>query len=548
MLVLALVSWFLIPRLAAAGSSGEEDDEKTLAKAHVRSEGSALLDFLQKRTLSETEREHLEQQVQDLGNKKFVKRSRASRELIARGAAALPFLQQALSTSDVEVVNRARKCIAEIRKLTSSHPDVPAAAVRQLVRIHPPKTVTALLDYLPYADNEAVSEEVIEGLLALSQKPNKIDPALVSALDGKRPVQCAAAAYVLAQVGDDALRTEVRRLLQHRLFPVRFRAAHGLLAVRDKSAVPVLIDLVRAAPAPVAWQAQDLLARVAMEKTPGLALNSQDAGARKKAAAAWETWWREQGPTIDWKQLDIGLPGGALVAELESNTLWESGPGGKTRWEIEDLQGPYDMQMLGGGRVLVAEYLGGQVTERDRKGTVLWKKEIDRPVSCRRLPNGHTFIATTRGVVELAADGREVFAHTLQKTQLPVYCAYRPTHGSAVYIVCEQGFLAVETGQKKVTEKRLDVGGQVSDVQGLVNGNLLLTVTVGTAAKVVEVSPAGKTVWETKVPGVCSATRLVNGNILAVSKSGRVLVQVDATGRVLWQKRTDGRPIRVQRR
>src|SRR5262249_18462088 len=70
MLVLALVSWFLVPRLAAAGSSGEEEDEKTLARAHVRSEGSALLDFLQKRTLSEAEREHLEQQVQDLGNKK----------------------------------------------------------------------------------------------------------------------------------------------------------------------------------------------------------------------------------------------------------------------------------------------------------------------------------------------------------------------------------------------------------------------------------------------------------------------------------------------
>ena len=254
----------------------------------------------------------------------------------------------------------------------------------------------------------------------------------------------------------------------------------------------MLIDLVRAAPAPLAWQAQDLLARVALEKTPGLAFAGQDADARKKTAAAWEAWWREQGPKIDWKQLDIGLPGGALVAEVESNTVWECGPGGKTRWEIEELQGPYDLQLLGGGRVLVAEYLGGQVSERDRKGTILWKKEIDRPVSCRRLPNGHTFIATTSGVVELGADGKEVFTHSLHKSQLPLTRAYRPAHGGTVFIVCEQGLLAVAVGQKKVTEKRLDVSGQVADVQGLATGNMLLTVTRGDTAWVVEVTPARK--------------------------------------------------------
>jgi HEAT repeat protein len=548
-LVLGFGSWLLVPGQAGADSTGEDEDEKILAKARVPSEGEPLLKFLRQRTLTDTEREQLEQRIQDLGSRKFVKRRRATQELIAQGALAIPFLKRALRNQDVEVVTRASKCLEKIQRAPASSPEVPGAVIRQLVRLHPAKAVPTLLAYLPFAGDEAQTEEIMEGLLTLSQKPHKVDPALVSALHDKQAVRLGVAAYVLGQVGDAKTQAEVRRLLSNTNITVRFRAAHGLLAARDRSAVPVLIGLVREGPTNLAWQAGDLLARVAAEKTPSLAFAGQDEDARKKAAGAWENWWRDQGAKIDWKRVEVGLPGGALVAELESNTIWESGPGGKTRWEIEDLQGPYDVQMLAGGRALVAEYLGQQVTERDRKGTVLWKKEIERPVSCRRLPNGHTFIATTRGVVELGTDGKEVFSYTLQKTQLPVYCAHRPAHGTTIYIVCEEGLLALDTSQRKMAQKKIDVAGKVEDVQGLPDGNLLLTLTQGKDASVAVVTPAGRTVSQVKVPpGACSATRLANGHILAVSKSQRFLAQVDATGKVVWKKRTDGRPIRVYRR
>jgi len=73
-----------------------------------------------------------------------------------------------------------------------------------------------------------------------------------------------------------------------------------------------------------------------------------DSEVRRRAAAAWETWWRAQAKNIEWKQVEVGQLGGALVAELETEMVWEAGPGGKTRWEVDDLRGPYDVRALAG--------------------------------------------------------------------------------------------------------------------------------------------------------------------------------------------------------
>ena len=43
-------------------------------------------------------------------------------------------------------------------------------------------------------------------------------------------------------------------------------------------------------------------------------------------------------------------------------------PDGTVRWEMKGLNTPCDVQLLPGGRLLVAEYQAQRVTERDRDG------------------------------------------------------------------------------------------------------------------------------------------------------------------------------------
>jgi hypothetical protein len=542
---LGLAALCLLPvaLLRSADGPGDGEDEKLLQKARVRTDDDGLLQFLRQRTLTDAKRQHLEQQVRDLGSKKFADRQRASRDIIAQGPPALPYLRRALQNPDVEVVNRARHCLDAIQKARAV--EVPAAVVRLLVRRRPAHSAEALLGFLPFADNEGLAEEVINGLDQVCQRSRRAHSALAAALHDRLPARRGAAAYVLARAGDPGCRADVRRFLADPDPQVRLQAAHGLLAVHDAGAVPVLIALVREGPAPLAWQAEDLLAQVAGDGAPGVSVSGPDAGARRQAAAAWEDWWRTRGPQVDWDQVEVGLIGGAVVAELETDTVWEAGPGGKPRWEVEDLQGPYDVQPLARGRLLVAEYTGQRVTERDRRGKILWQKSVADPVACRRLPNGNTFIATIRGVLEVRPDGREVYSLTLRKEQQPVYGAYRAAGSDTAYIACEDGLLALDTAQRKTSRV---LAGEVADVQGLPNGHLLVAVGSRTAAKVAEVNPAGKTVWEARVPDPSSATRLANGHTLTASKSDRRLAQIDPAGKVVWQRRTVGRPIRVRRR
>jgi hypothetical protein len=523
----------------------DEDDEALLQKANVRSDRDSLLEFLRRRSLTEARRQELEKYIQDLGSRRFSQRQRATQALIAQGAPALPFLRRALRHPDVEVVRRASQCIEKISR--GPGPDLVAAAVRLVGRCRPARSAETLLLYLPYADNEAVAEEVLCSLVLVSRRDGKLDPALTAALGDRVPARRGAAAYVLGRTGDADQRAQVRKLLADADPQVRFQAAYGLAAGKDRQAVPVLIALVKDGPDALAWQAEDLLSRIAGDRAPPLTLGGGDKAARRKAAAAWEAWWRQQGPRIDWDQIELGQPGGAVVAELESNTVWEAGPGGKPRWEVDELQSPYDVEVLTNGRLLVAEYTGQRVTERGRDGKVHWEKPIDSPVACRRGPGGATFIATTRGVVEVNPQGKEVHAFTLPQGDQPLYGACRVWGSDTAYIGCAGGLFRVDFGPRQAA-KRLPVEGQVTDVQALPNGHLLVTTAVFKVGKVLEVDAAGKTVWEAKVPRATSATRLANGNTLVTSMVNRRLVQVDAAGKVVWQKATAGRPVRVHRR
>ncbi len=195
-----------------------------------------------------------------------------------------------------------------------------------------------------------------------------------------------------------------------------------------------------------------------------------------------------------------------------------------------------------GDRVLVAEYDGGRVSERDVTGKVLWEHALQRPISCQRLPNGNTFIAQENGVVEVTRDGKTVFS---AKTGY-IYEGHRLPSGR---ILCSADFGVLELSPEGKELRRLPVG-QTRRTEPAAGGRFL-TVTAGWGGGdgvVREIDAAGKVVWQARLsPGNISAHRLPGGNILAAKATEKLVVEIDPTGKEVWKVSTPGRPFRARR-
>jgi hypothetical protein len=548
----ALATTLTVVAVLAGGRPLRADD--VAADAHllkqfgVGADGPGLLAFFRSRSLTDRDREELAGRVRDLGSDNFRTREAASARLVRFGPPALPFLRNALASPDQEVARRAGFCIEEIER--GPGPALPAAAVRLLASRPPAGAVEALLDFLPFNDDEGVEEEALNTLSRIGVHADRIEPALPAALADARPARRAAAAYVVGQAGDTDQRAAVRKLLGDADPRVRLRAAQGLVSARDRSAVPVLIGLLADAPLPVGWQAEELLCRIAGDKAPVAAVGAGDADSRRKSRDAWLVWWRDQGLRTDLSGLEdrerlIGL---TVVAELDTNSVWECGLDGTVRWKLTNLQGPMDVQVLPGGRVLVAENQGQRVTERDLQGHVLWEKRLtgQNPIACQRLPNGNTFIATYQGMMEVTRDGREVFS-SQRAPGFFVFGAQRLRNGHTVYISGQGAVTELDAEQKELRTLHIPNNGGWCAVEALPNGHFLVAFAGNN--RVAELDLSGKSVWEcTTVSTPCSATRLPNGNTLVASMGAQRVVEVDRAGKAVWSKPTGGRPFRVHRR
>src|SRR5207244_8375561 len=129
----------------------------------------------------------------------------------------------------------------------------------------------------------------------------KANPVLVAALSDKHAVRRAAAAEALSKLPDQ--KDAVRKLLADPDAFVRLRVALALVHAREKGAVPVLIDTLPHLPIHQAWQAEDVLYRLAEGKsTPAGSLGSDEAS-RKKFRDAWQTWWKDHATSIDLAKL-----------------------------------------------------------------------------------------------------------------------------------------------------------------------------------------------------------------------------------------------------
>src|SRR5262249_19746791 len=148
----------------------------------------------------------------------------------------------------------------------------------------------ALLAYLPFAANHLAAEEVKTALATVAVRDGQPDKAVLAALTDKLPQRRSAAALALCRACGSDQHKAVRPLLQDTDLSVRLHAGLALAEAQDKEAIPVLINLLADLPLHQAWQAEDLLFRMAREQAPKTSLGMSD-GSQKKCRDAWADWW-----------------------------------------------------------------------------------------------------------------------------------------------------------------------------------------------------------------------------------------------------------------
>jgi HEAT repeat protein len=538
-----------------------------LHEAGVGTETAQLIAFLEKHSVPDEDLLQLNRWLTQLGSPRYRERDEASRKLVNLGAAALPGLRSAERSADGEIARRAATCIQKITAHLDS--SLPLSVLRVLVHRRSEGATKALLHYLPFAPDEATLEEVAYGLNALAGDGARIDPCLLQALrDGSAPRR-AIAACLVGRLGTSEQRATVRKLLADADPLVRLRAAQGLLAGKDKEAIPALIALLQDRSIEICWQAEELLHWAAGDSAPTTTAGGSPPESRLPCYLAWAEWWRQRGSQVDldhWEDLPR-RPGLVLIGDgapvvlrpdpppitdvhvqippevppSKRGRVWVCGWDGKPRWQMQGLNTPASVQWLPGGRILLLEQQPyrnqAAVTERDLQAKVWWEKKVNtinnHVIACRRLRNGNTFIGMRETIMEVTAAGVELYSRkkgTFDSIQ-------RLSNGLILGIGkfgLDLELLAYDPIRdqypwKRTLDESLRTWGAIEE---LGPDRFLVPST-----NLLELSGSGKIIRQWKGISTRSTRRLPNGNTLltnTVTGAGLVF-EMESSGRIVWQ-------------
>jgi outer membrane protein assembly factor BamB len=518
------------------------DDEKTLRAVGLTVDGPALLDYFKKHTFKEADPKKVSALIKDLADDDFAVREKAYAGLLALGSGALGEIKEAVKNPNTEASRRA----AELRQAieAKAEPGIQVACARQVARLKPAGASDVLLAYLPFADPN-VLDDLGKALAAVGVKDGKAEPGLVNALSDRLALKRGVAGQALAQDADQ--RTAVRKLLKDPDASVRLRVALALVYAKDKEALPALIDVLAELPPEQLWPAEEVLVRLAADKTPGVSLGNNET-TRKACRDAWAAWLDQNKSKIDLAKLTAGPPHLGYTLLVYQKVVFGRGTSGeiveldaarKPRWQFEVTNTyPVHAQIVGPGRVLVTEYSGQRVSERDFKGDIKWQKQVPgNPISAQRLANGNTFVATQNSLLEYNLKGDEVFNHQGGF----IYRARKAANGDIVYVTNTGQVVRLDSKTKQEI-KSFSVGNTVTvlgnqvfgSIDILPNGHILLPHHQ--SRQVVEYDRDGKRVGTPirlqQFP--TSAMRLPNGHTLVGSANNSQVAEYDRSGRQLW--------------
>lgn len=546
---LSAAAYFAAALIAAPPDPGPDD--ALLRRAQIGNGNADLLDYFRRRIVSEVERTRILDLIQQLGDDAYAVRERSGAELIEIGLPAIGLLRQNQTNADVEIARRCELCLTRIERGVP-FPALSAAVARQIAARKPPGAAGVLLGSLPFADDETVADEMREALAAVAVVEGRIDPALTGALGDSSPDRRAAAAEALIRSGLPAGIEAGRKSLSDAVADVRLRTAAAMVtAAKDRNAVPILINLLGELPMSTAWRVEEVLIRLAGDQGPRVSLG-RDESARQKCRDAWLGWWKDHGDKIDLSKLDSTPPtlGYTLVVVRDRNgtsgKVMEFNAAQDLLWSIAGLQMPMDAVVIGKDRVLIAEHIANRVSERDLRGTVIWSKTVELPYSAQRLPNGNTFVVCRNSIAEWNPDRSVIYSYS--RPQHDIIAAAKLRDGEIVFLTNQGTCVRLNRERKEIKSFQtgprniLPFGGL--DVSP--DGNVILTLRDSVA----EFDRDGNQKWSVPVSRPTAVQRLANGNTLATTTGALKVVELDPSGKLVWEHRfADGSiPYRVRRR
>jgi hypothetical protein len=105
------------------------------------------------------------------------------------------------------------------------------------------------------------------------------------------------------------------------------------------------------------------------------------------------------------------LPNGnTLIADVLKDRVIEVSPEGEVVWEVKGMNNVHDADRLPNGNTLVTLRSKGSVVELDRDGKIVWELgDLSSPSDADRLPNGNTVVAENTQVREFDRRGNVVW-------------------------------------------------------------------------------------------------------------------------------------------
>jgi HEAT repeat protein len=511
-------------------------------------DGKLLLEEFRLRTPSEDEREKIDTLLAQLADPK--KRDDAQKELQSYGRKATSQLRRSINNGS-EVAEAAQKILESIER-DEPNP-LPLAAPRLLALRKPEGTIETLLGYVAVAESEEISTQLTELLAVVACPGGKAGPEILKALRDPSPARRTVAMQAIVQARATEAMDEVKKLLEDTDALVRMRAAIALTSAGNKESIPTLIQTLKEVPLENAWEAEEMLSRLAAGKAPDVTLDDSKES-RTKAVAAWEKWYSDAQAGLDLTKVDFtsNAGSGQLVVIEQWNRMkggrgrvFEMDAAGKVRWELTNLDYPWDAQVLRNGNVLIIEQQN-RVTERDRKGKIVWDKYFNSPFVLERLPNGHTFLGCRNALMVVDKDGKQVFNYPY--TTNTILGARRFRDGSMAFISYSGEYVRLDKSGKAVKTFTLPISRFGLSGADLLPGDRVLVSASGNN-RVMEYTADGKEVWSVTVTNPTPPTRLANGNTLVATNGGMVLYEIDRKGKIVKEwKGLPHNPYRAFRR
>lgn len=489
--------------------------------------------FLSARVWTQSDLQAIEGAISKLGSEQFADREKAAEYLVGKGRIAMHTLRLAIRHSDPEVSRRAKDCLDQI------DPDADRRMVRdailELRKMGVNAAWTLARDLAAQAETPEERLELVESALLL--EPSLSEDVVNGLAASSRPSDRIIASRIWSGRSDRMI--HLMGMLADPDREVRLWAARPLLEAKQVQAIACLVELASFSDDLVGDEACEIL----------MALSGMGAKTLKNG---WKGWLASGMPGLDWRRLAVGCRdrGFTVVVLFDGDNggrVTRLGPDGEVVGEARGLLGPNDVEILPGGRFLIAERNAGKISERNRQGTILWEHSMSgSPVSVARTLQGTVAVATFRDLQEIDREGR-----VLHSVNHPGgFRAVRMKPDGMMGAVTGDGHLLLINQDWRVVSdvviKEIGHGaGYWCGLEFLRDDRWL--VALGGSGRVAEIDSKGNIHWQAMAPTPVAAHRLANGNTLVSSFEKKALIELDRDGREIRREELQGRPFLVKR-